>query len=160
MLFRGNSGHGLEPVGKMGRALFQRPVLHGGRHRVGDGRIQALIFFYGFSELLISFFCQALSHYGVVKYMGAKHTCHGVHGYIFLSVLYFAAKKRQRPRRLLCDVFAACCRIFYVVKYTAFYFVCQEEIFRGFLIWAALTTVDSSGTLHTVLIFFEFYESV
>ena len=33
MLFRCDAGHGLEPVGVMGGALFQRPLLHG----LGDG---------------------------------------------------------------------------------------------------------------------------
>ena len=40
MLLRRDAGHGLEPVGKMGGALFHGPLLHGLSNLIGGGEIQ------------------------------------------------------------------------------------------------------------------------
>ena len=40
VLFGGEAGHGLEPVGIVGGPLFNGPFLHGGGDLVGDGAVQ------------------------------------------------------------------------------------------------------------------------
>ena len=40
MLLGGAAGERLEPVGKVGRALFERPVLHALGDGVGDGGVE------------------------------------------------------------------------------------------------------------------------
>ena len=40
VLLGGGPGQGLEPVGEMGRALAEGPILHSQGHRVGEGRVQ------------------------------------------------------------------------------------------------------------------------
>ena len=72
MLFRRYAGHGLEPVGIMGRALFQGPILHGVGHHARNGRVQRAAFLHGALQRLIGFLWQALLHHGIVKYGLAK----------------------------------------------------------------------------------------
>ena len=40
MLLGGQAGHRLKDMREVGRALFDRPILHGAGDRVGDGRVE------------------------------------------------------------------------------------------------------------------------
>ena len=67
VLFGGNAGHGLEPVGEVGSALFNGPILHGiGDHRRHAG-IQMLALLDGLLECFVGFLRQTCLHGGVVK---------------------------------------------------------------------------------------------
>ena len=82
VLFRGDAGHGLEPVGKMGGALFHRPVLHGGSHRIGHRQIQLGSLINGLAQGVIHLCRQAGLHHPIVKYHAAKilrYTLHNGH---------------------------------------------------------------------------------
>ena len=72
MLFRGDTRHGLEPVGVMGGPFFYRPVLHGVRHHAGDLQVQALALGDGTVEGFIGLLGQALTHDRVVEYQASE----------------------------------------------------------------------------------------
>ena len=73
MLFGGDTGQGLEPMGEMGRALLDRPILHGICHAVGDGGIEILTAGNGLAQRLINVLGQSLTHDVVVEDHTAKH---------------------------------------------------------------------------------------
>ena len=72
VLFGGHAGHGLEPVRIMGRALFQRPVLHGVGDHPRQAGIQRTAFFNGPPERFIGFLGQAVLHDRIVKAVFAE----------------------------------------------------------------------------------------
>jgi len=63
VLFSGHAGHWLEPVGVVGRAFFQRPVLHGVGDHARQIRIQRTAFLNRPPQRLIDLFGQAALHY-------------------------------------------------------------------------------------------------
>ncbi len=73
VLFGGYTGHGLEPVGVMGDALFDGPVLHGVGHNVGHLQVQGSAVFDGALERLIGCLGKTLLHNSVVKNQTSKH---------------------------------------------------------------------------------------
>ncbi len=72
VFFGRDARHGLEPVGKMGGALLQRPLFHGGRHHVRHLRVQRLAKLPRFPQRLVSRLGQSGLHHAVVEYKAAK----------------------------------------------------------------------------------------
>ena len=80
MLFGGDTVQRLEPMGVMGGAALNRPVLHGVRHHAGHLRIQAAAVINRFMQGLIGFPGQTLPHHEIVEDIdpeGFFHDCHG-----------------------------------------------------------------------------------
>ena len=73
MFFCRHAGHGLEPVCKMGSALFNCPILHGIGHHIGYRRVQAAPLGDGAVQGFVGFFWQALTHCRIAEYQAAKH---------------------------------------------------------------------------------------
>ena len=63
MLFSGEAGHGLEPVGVMGGTHFDGPVLHGAGDDIGDFGIEPAAFVNNALKFLVHFLGQALAHH-------------------------------------------------------------------------------------------------
>ncbi len=76
MLFCGNSGERLKPMGVMGRPPLNRPFLH----RLGNGirnpRLQFRSLYDGFSQLLINTFRQTFPHHRIIKHIRAEDLGH------------------------------------------------------------------------------------
>ncbi len=68
VLFGGHPRHGLEPMGKMRRTLFDRPILHRVGDHVRDADIERVPLCDGFFEGLIRLVRQAHFHDSVVKH--------------------------------------------------------------------------------------------
>ena len=79
MLFRRDAGHGLEPVGVMGRAALDRPVLHGVRHHGSDLRGQTLVVMDRVDDLLIGLVRQAGLHDRLGKHHGTEYLWYVAH---------------------------------------------------------------------------------
>ena len=67
MLFGGDTGQRLEPVGIMCRALLYRPVLHGRRYRIGYAAVYSLAFFNSCFKYFICAFGQTFKHNRIVE---------------------------------------------------------------------------------------------
>lgn len=67
MLLGRNARQWLEPVRKVGRALLERPLLHGVRHLVGDAQIQRAALVNDLRELLVGWLGEALLHHQIRK---------------------------------------------------------------------------------------------
>ena len=72
MLLGGDAGHGLEPVGKMGSALGERPILHGAGDDVGNGGVKRGAFPDCLFECAEDILGQPVFHNGLVKDHGAE----------------------------------------------------------------------------------------
>ena len=72
MLFRRDTGHGLEPVGKMGDPLLHRPILHGVCHHIGHAGIQLFSKLHGPAQGFIGVLGKTLFHHLVIEYHTAK----------------------------------------------------------------------------------------
>ena len=72
MFFRRQAGHGLEPVCKMRRALFQRPLLHSRRDRIGHVQFQMGAVPAGLADCLVDILGQTLAHHLVIEHHLAK----------------------------------------------------------------------------------------
>ena len=73
VLFRGDAGHGLEPVGKMGGTLFGGPVFHGFRDFVGNFQFQGRT---GLDTVLpggVDLGGKALDHGSLIKNIASKN---------------------------------------------------------------------------------------
>ena len=79
VLLRGAAGERLEPVGKMRRALFDRPLLHGVGHGVGDGGIQRAALIHRLFQRDIHVIRQFRFHHAVVKHKTSKIFRYGAH---------------------------------------------------------------------------------
>ena len=79
VLFRGDTGHRLEPVRGVGGALFYRPVFHGGGHSVGQVQIQLSAFVYGLSQGLVDIRREPCPHHPVVEYQASEIICDCCH---------------------------------------------------------------------------------
>ena len=79
VLFRGDAVQGLEPVGIMGGAPLQRPVLHGAGHHAGDLRVQPAAVIDSPVQRLICFPGQTVPHDLVVEYAAPKDFVHRAH---------------------------------------------------------------------------------
>ena len=62
VLFRGESGQRLEPVGVVGRAALHGPLFHRGRHNVGQGRVEPLAMVDGALEAFEDLLREPLLH--------------------------------------------------------------------------------------------------
>ena len=80
VLLGGDAGHRLEPVGEVGRALLDGPVLHGVGHDVGDAQVHALALADAVQHLPIRVLRQALAHGGEVENPGGKAIGDVAHG--------------------------------------------------------------------------------
>ena len=87
MLFGGNTGHRLKPVGKMGGALFNGPILHGVGNSVCQAHIQRGAIVNGFFQSLVNFLRQALFHGSVIKHGAAENFCYGRHKGFLQSII-------------------------------------------------------------------------
>ena len=87
VLLGGNAGERLEPVGIMGGALFDGPVLHNTGNHVGHVQIQRLALVNGGLQAFVGGAGKALLHYMLIEYHGAVDVlgvcCHII--YSFLS---------------------------------------------------------------------------
>ena len=63
VLLGGEPGERLEPVGVVGGAVLDRPVLHRGRHHVGHGRVERLPSVDGAEEAAVDLLGKALTHH-------------------------------------------------------------------------------------------------
>ena len=73
MLFGGDSGHRLEPVGEMRRTLFDRPILHRVGDHVRDIAIELAPALNRAAKRLVILVGQAVLHDGIVKHHAAEH---------------------------------------------------------------------------------------
>ena len=81
-----DTGQGLEPMRKMGRAIGHCPVLHGGCHCVGHAEIQRLAFVDGLAQGSIDLCGQIGFHYSVIEDQTSKifwYSCHGKTPFLF-----------------------------------------------------------------------------
>ena len=72
MFFGGDTGHRLEPVGKVGGAFFNSPVFHGIGDHIGHRRFQVFTQFHGPMQRFIRIFWQTFLHDLVIKDHAAK----------------------------------------------------------------------------------------
>ena len=79
MLFGGNPGEGLEPVGIVGCAVGDRPVLHSSSNGIGHAGLQLCAMIDGFSQGLVYAGAQIRLHNPVVKYQTAKIIGYATH---------------------------------------------------------------------------------
>ena len=96
VLFGGDAGHGLEPVGKVGGALFDGPVLHGVGHYGGGGAVEPPSLVHGALHLSEHVLGQSRPHDGVVEDHGTESIRDRVHVH---SPLSDDLKKDRRKRR-------------------------------------------------------------
>ena len=78
MLFGGETGQRLKPVGIMGGAFFDGPFPYGGSYDVCHSRIQFLAAVDGLPELVINTLGKILAHGFVVEYIGSKNIHDGM----------------------------------------------------------------------------------
>ena len=97
MLFRGDSGHGLEPVGEMGGAVLHRPVLHGRGHGIGHGGIQPCALLNGLLQGTVYIGGQASLHHAGIKNKASKIFRYSCHNRFILSEKI--KKETLRPDR-------------------------------------------------------------
>ena len=97
MLFGGDAGHGLEPVGKMGDPLGDGPILHGVGHGVGQIQIEGHSRVDGLAQRLVDILGQTFPHHLVVKDQTAEQLGHIAHSFS-TSCIYknFQAKEKRR----------------------------------------------------------------
>ena len=81
VLLGGDAGHGLEPMGEMGGALFDSPVLHGVCDYGRGGAVKTLAVLNGTLHLLEYVLGEPCAHNGVVENHGAKKFGDSVHVY-------------------------------------------------------------------------------
>ena len=79
VLLRGAAGERLEPVGIVRRALFDRPLLHGVGHSVGNGGIQRTALIHRLFQRDIHVIRQFRFHHAVVKHKTSKIFRYGAH---------------------------------------------------------------------------------
>ena len=72
VLLGGEAGQRLEPVGVVGGAVLDRPVLHRGRHDVGHGRVERLAAVDGAEQAAVDLLRQALPHHGPREHVAAE----------------------------------------------------------------------------------------
>ncbi len=107
MLLGGDAGEGLEPVGEVGGAVLQGPLLHRVSHGVGDAQVYGLAVVDGLTQLLVYGLGQAFLHVCVgedqAPVLGADLVC--CHA-SFLSVYaaqHAFAGRAQGPLRTFGD---------------------------------------------------------
>ena len=98
VLFRRDPGQGLEPVGEVGRAVLDCPVLHGGGHRVGHRRIQLGSFLDGMLQRVVHLSGQTGLHHAAVKDFTSKYFRYSRHS----RSSFQKNKKRHRRHGRLC----------------------------------------------------------
>ena len=79
VLFGGDAGQRLEPVGIVGRAMGDSPVLHGSGHRVGDGSVQLRTLVDGSAQRRIHVGGKIGLHHPVIKYQTAEIVRNSTH---------------------------------------------------------------------------------
>ena len=79
VLFGGDAGQRLEPVGIVGRAMGDSPVLHGSGHRVGDGSVQLRTLVDGSAQRRIHVGGKIGFHHPVIKYQTAEIVRNSTH---------------------------------------------------------------------------------
>ena len=85
MLFRRDPSQGLEPVGEVGRAVFDCPVLHCVGHRIGYRQVQLGPFLNGVLQRVIYLPGQTGFHHTAVKDHASKYFWYSRHSSVFLS---------------------------------------------------------------------------
>ena len=91
VLFGGEAGHGLEPVGKVRRALLQRPCLHAVGNVVGNGKRQRFAFLQTRAPGVHGSGLDVLLHRLLVKYTAAEQGRNPIGGLIHVCILLFCA---------------------------------------------------------------------
>ena len=106
VLLGGNAGHGLEPVGIVGSALFHSPVLHGVGHHGGYIHIQVLAQLDGPLQGLIGLLGKPGFHCSVIEYHGRKDI--GYHkNFPFSKKIGMKKSDREPSEKLLNDILVA-----------------------------------------------------
>ena len=95
MLFGGDTGHGLEPVGIVGGAQLGGPVLHGGGDLVGNGAGQGGAVGHALLPGFIGIGGQTLSHFVLIKDHAAEKFRDTLGGFVHCKLL------SPRPRQFL-----------------------------------------------------------
>ena len=88
MLLRGDTGHRLEPVGVMGGALLDRPILHCVRNDVCNAYVERLAEVDGLHQLLEDFLRQLVAHYVFIKYVLGEYLRNVNHCTTHLHAMY------------------------------------------------------------------------
>jgi len=91
VLFGGEAGPGLEPVGKVRRALLQRPCLHAVGNVVGNGKRQRFAFLQTRAPGVHGSGLDVLLHRLLVKYTAAEQGRNPIGGLIHVCILLFCA---------------------------------------------------------------------
>ncbi len=98
VLLGGQAGEGLKPVRVVGRAVLDRPVLHGGRHDVGDRRVERLAAIDGAEQAAVDLLGKALPHHAAGEHVAAEDRIHALgrlgdgHGELRLTGVGVAGK--------------------------------------------------------------------
>ena len=79
VLLGGDAGHGLEPVGEMGRTLFDSPVLHCVCHNICHLKVEMFSVFYGALHCPVGFLRQLFLHRRVAEDERAEFFCYTAH---------------------------------------------------------------------------------
>ena len=111
VLFAGDAGEGLEPVGVVGGALLDGPVPHEAGHHVGQFDVQGLALLQGGLQALVGGGGQPLLHHMLVEHQRAVHFLRIRMGHVW----FLPAAARQKTyvrnytarRRPMSTVFAA-----------------------------------------------------
>ena len=76
VLLGGDAGHRLEPMRVVRCTFFNRPVLHGICHSIGDRDVEVLAVVDGLSQRLVNVLRQSLAHDVVVKHHAGENVRH------------------------------------------------------------------------------------
>ncbi len=100
VFFGGDAGQRLEPVGVVGRAMGDSPVLHGSGHRVGDGSVQLRALVDGFAQRRIDVGGKIGLHHPIIKYQAAEIIRNSTHNKrSFSPFSMFGRSGNTRPNR-------------------------------------------------------------
>ena len=72
MFFCGDAGKGLEPVGVMGGAVFNSPVLHGFGNHIRCGKRKLSAVFHNVNDFLIYILGKSFLHFAECKNLAGK----------------------------------------------------------------------------------------
>ena len=102
VLFGGDTGQGLEPMGKVGGAMLDSPILHGVGHSVGHFVIQAAALVNGLLQRGVDLIGEPRLHDAVIKHQAAEIFRYCAHHdpLLFDNIMEKRRQGDQPPRRL------------------------------------------------------------
>jgi len=100
MLLGREAGERLEPVGEVGRAILDGPVLHRRGDDIGHLRVERLAPVDGAEEALVDLLGQALAHDTTGKHIGAEDLVNAFGTFAHGMLLFWAGVRGvDEPRR-------------------------------------------------------------